>query len=260
MAKSTKKDKVSAEETSLVKQKFTEMADIKRSLSKDQLEVIKKTIAPSLNDSELMVFLYRANKVQLDPLAGEIFAYTAFDKASKTRKLVIITARDGKRVVAERSGRLAFINTEAIYRRQKFTEDGKPDGFVKVEPWEGGELWGATSTVSRKDRVEPVSVTVALAEYKMSRAVWQSKPETMIKKVAESQALSAAFPELSGIYDEAEQWDASNGQEKPTDLDDNDPPSTQQLEALKNLEVEIPEGITKGQAKELLNAAIKGGK
>lgn len=77
--------------------------------------------------------------------------------------------------------------------------------FIQTEPWDG-TLWGATCTVWRTGSDEPFTITVPLKEYNRGNKVWNEKPETMIKKVAESQALSAAIPDMSGVYDEAEIW------------------------------------------------------
>lgn len=228
--------------TVAVKDNFTTMAQLNRALTMEQRKVIKDTLAPSLDDSELMLFLYKAHKLKLDPLNQEIFAYSS----GSPRKLVMIVARDGKRVIAERTGKLEWIQTEAIYRRKVEVEtvhDGKKEIVIKyqiAEPWEGGELWGARCTIKRKDIATPITVTVPLSEYKGSSPVWINKPETMIKKVAESQAYSASFPEMSGVYDEAERWDEPSA---PVAIEGGDEPAT---EAQKETIRALMGGNTKG--------------
>jgi hypothetical protein len=45
------------------------------------------------------------------------------------------------------------------------------------------------------------------SEFDKKKNNWASMPETMIKKVAESQALRFAFPDIfAGTYHESEQW------------------------------------------------------
>jgi RecT family len=66
-------------------------------------------------------------------------------------------------------------------------------------------LIGAKCTVSRKGMTTPVVEEAYMAEYAQAGRGWQKYPETMIRKVAESKALRAAFPDaLSGIYEPAE--------------------------------------------------------
>lgn len=220
--------------------KFEVLSEVWKGLSNDQKKFIKTTIAPDLTYQELQLFMYQSSKTNLDPLNNEIYA-TAYGQG-KYRKLSIFASRNGKRVAAERTGELKGIQTEAIY----ISKENK-----RCEPWEGGVLWGAESTVCRKDR-KATKVTVPISEYNLNQSVWKSKPETMIKKVAESQALSTAFPDVLGnVYDETEQW-----KNNPTEVvyeDDNDLATNQQLETLKLLKVEIPEEITKGQARKLIN-------
>lgn len=225
-------------EQSSVVRNIATMADISRSLTKEQFDVIRNTIAPTLNDSELRVFLYRSHKLGLDPLNGEIFSYSTGE--GKYRKMVVIIARDGKRVIAERRGRVSSIKTEAVYRMkvvEQPAKDGAPEKAIykRCEPWEGGELWGATCIVARKDTEQTFTVTVPLSEYKGSTPVWTQKPETMIKKVAESQALSLAEPELSGVYDESERWDEPKNGGALSSEESSKPASAAQIENIKNL-------------------------
>lgn len=232
MPDKTKKteEQTEVQETSSVVQNMTTMAEITRAITPEQWAVIKQTIAPSLNEAELRLFLYRAHRLGLDPLAGEIFAYASGE--GKYRKLVVIVARDGKRVVAERSKVLKSAWSEAIYRMK----DEELKKYVRCEPWEGGELWGATATVVRSDKEDSFVITVPLSEYKGSSPVWTGKPETMIKKVAESQALSMAFPDLSGVYDESERWDEPKQSAQALPAEEAEKPATPaQIENIKNI-------------------------
>lgn len=244
-----------------IRERFGALAQIKRALTTEQLQVIHDTVAPSLNDHELLLFLYRANKLQLDPLAGEIFAYVAVDKDNR-RQLVIIVGRDGKRVLANRTKKVEDVESTPIYRKpiydmeevkQGDTAVLKPTktivGYDRVEPWAGGELWGAEAIVKRTDREKPFKIVVPIAEYRNQKPIWQYKPETMIKKVAESQALSMAFPELlSGVYEEEEIT-----QLESTSVDDDGTPADPgQIDVLRDLGIEVPENITKVKALQLI--------
>lgn len=203
-------------EISTIRASFDELGKIKKEFTEEQVAYVMSTIAPTLNKNETWLFLMKASALRLNPLMGEIFAYSQVVRGE--RQLVIIAGRDGKRSTASKVGGLEWIKTEAIYVKKvktttnKTSEDGtvltsKQETTIQVQPWDG-KLWGAKCEVKRSSIAEPFTITVPLSEYVRNNNQWQNKPETMIKKVAESQALSAAYPELlTGVYDESERWD-----------------------------------------------------
>jgi len=72
---------------------------------------------------------------------------------------------------------------------------------------------------------------VTMDEYNLRQGLWNSKPETMIKKVAEAQALRQSFQDLlAGTYSDAEL-----PSEKPRLKLINAPEGNTQTERLKNL-------------------------
>lgn len=65
----------------------------------------------------------------------------------------------------------------------------------------GDELVGGWARVFRSDRKYPFVARVAMAEYDKKQSTWKEKPSTMIRKVAEVQALREAFPaQLGAMY------------------------------------------------------------
>ena len=73
---------------------------------------------------------------------------------------------------------------------------------------ERGSLVGAYCTAQRKNSSHPTFVYVEFSEYNLKQSVWNQKPATMIKKVAEAQALKMAFQELfAGSYNEFEEYE-----------------------------------------------------
>lgn len=226
-------------------QNFKQVADIKEQLSKAQMDFIQKTIAPSLTENEIVLFLYRAYKAGLDPLNGEMIAYAVEGK--RGRQVVMFTTRDGKRVSAYRTGKLEYVKTEPVY----VDKEGK-----RVDFWQGGNLVGAIAKGKRTDSEQVHEHSVRFAEYDQGNFIWNNKPETMIKKVAESQLLSMMFPrELGGIYDESEDFRSAGVQPEEGEVvekDDKDPANEAQLQALNALDIEFDEKITKGEAKSLL--------
>lgn len=249
---------------SFVKLQTEQFSVIKKDFTPEQLKFVKGLVNPDLSESELYLFIAFANKVRLNPFTKEIIA-VVYNKDNPTyRRVNFIVTRDGKRNKAAETGELNGLTSEAIYIKEQespvlesvikdngevsFKDTGKKIKKIeKVQPWEGGTLWGATATVRRGEGER--TVTIPLSEYDTKKNVWADKPSTMIKKVAESQALSLAFPDiLSGLNDESEM-----GSVIPEIVDENaDEPATQeQLELIESMGGKIEAGLTYGGAKKL---------
>ncbi|HCW93019.1 MAG TPA: phage recombination protein Bet, partial [Flexistipes sinusarabici] len=98
--------------------------------------------------------------------------------------------------IAHKSGQLAGIETVAFIKKvPRRTKNG----------WELVDDLVARCTVYRKDTPQPFVVEVCFSEYAQKTkeghltSFWAEKPETMLKKVAESQCLRKAF-NINGIY------------------------------------------------------------
>lgn len=210
-----------------------------------QKAFMKGLINPDLTDSELMLFVKYAEGLKLSPFRKEIIAVVY--KGSAGRTVNTIVTKDGKMTIASRTGELDSIVTEAIYVKEKKTPVNTLDSegkvvlstlpeiveTVKVQAWEGGKLWGGLAAVTRKGKT--FFVTVPLSEYTTGRNVWATKPSTMIKKVALSQALTLAFPEiLGGVYDESEMG-MTEVKSLPVTENDSKPATDIQLSTIKNL-------------------------
>lgn len=107
-----------------------------------------------------------------------------------------MVGRDGFLSIAHRTNQFAGIETSAGIREVPQLENGQ---------WVIKQQLVAESTVWRKDSDKPVTVQVSYNEYCQRTAegtptrFWLEKPETMLKKVAESQALRKAF-NIHGVY------------------------------------------------------------
>jgi len=145
----------------------------------EQIELIKKQIAPNANNNELKLFLYQAQRTGLDPLTRQIYCI------HRGGKMTIQTSIDGFRVIAERSGEYAG-QDEPIY-----TEENNKLISCKITVYK-----------FRGDVRYPASVGVAyLSEYAQTTPIWNKMPRVMLAKVAEALALRKAFPQdLSGLY------------------------------------------------------------
>ncbi len=94
----------------------------------------------------------------------------------------------------------------AVYTKDTFEViDGVPHHKWGIGD-DRGSVKGAYCVVNVKDRKRPVFVWVNLNEYNTGKALWARMPVTMITKVAEAQALRAAFSIFGGTYDESEDW------------------------------------------------------
>ncbi len=232
-----------------IKESFTELKEVKDAFTPEQVKFVMSTIAPTLNEQQIWLFLLKANKLGLNPLLGEIFAYSNSDG-----KLVIIEGRNGKRNLAAKTGKVEYIKTEAIYTKEITVPATSDNGMqeqkttIKVDPWDG-MLWGARSEVKVKGIKQPFVETAKLSEYDTKKNVWLSKPETMIKKVAESQALSAALPQMADLLGEAENYLAGGeGKTLPQIAGGNEPATKSQLETLKKMGADMKKSYTGQEA------------
>ena len=155
----------------------------------DQMQVIKSMYAKGLTDHEFLAYAMICKRVNLDPLAKQIYAI------KRNNTLTIQTSIDGYRLIAERTGKYApGKDTEYFYDND-------------------GQLLGAKSYVKKQtpDGVwHEFSSTAMLVEYKGTSPLWNRMPHVMIEKCAEARALRKAFPaELCSLYthDEMQQAD-----------------------------------------------------
>lgn len=146
----------------------------------------------------------------LNPFLKEIDAI----KYDKTKPANFVIRRDGYRKSAQRNADYDYHRMAAIYSNDFFENDnGKINHKYKF--YERGVLLGAYCIVKRKKSSEPIYVDVLLSEYDKSKSCWLTMKETMIKKVAESQALRAAFQELFAGTISEEEHELININESP---------------------------------------------
>jgi phage recombination protein Bet len=176
-----------------------------------KVELIRKLIAPSATNEELQLFLYRAKKLGLDPLAGQIH----FVKRRRKNALgewedvaTIHIGIDGFRLIAERSGQ--YDGQDPV---QFIVKRNTPSGHQIVETLytlEDDIPVAAIARVYRKGIERPFVGVAHYREYVQVGA--DGKPTTMWKKwnimlskCAEAVAFRKAFPDIfSGIYEKDE--------------------------------------------------------
>lgn len=175
--------------------------------TKDQVDLIKKTIAPDATNDELSLFLYRAKSSGLDPLARQIYFVKRNQRqkdGSYSSNMTIQTSIDGYRAIASRTGELAGMS-DVIYDSED--EEHPKKASITVYRLVNGEKVAFPATARWNEFAQQYE------KYgkKVLGSMWAKMPYLMLGKCAEALALRKAFPEqLSGIYTTEEMQQAEN--------------------------------------------------
>lgn len=181
-------------------------------LTREQIELIKDTIAKGATDEELRHFVAVCERLGLDPFAKQIYLVKRYDNKLGRNVATPQVSIDGFRVVAERTGQ---------YRGQTAPEWCGYDGvwrdvWLDDEPPQAARV-GIWRENNREPLFRPARLSSFVQMYNGHPApLWRTMPEVMLLKCAEAQALRAAFPNhLGGIYTTDEMGQADNGAPEP---------------------------------------------
>lgn len=167
--------------------------------SREQINLIRDTVARDTTDTEFELFLYTAHRMGLDPLLRQIHAVKRWDSNLGRMAMAVQTGIDGYRLIADRTGKYA---------------PGREPSFVYDEH---GHVVAATAYVMKlvSGTWHEVGATAHYSEYVglkkdgKPNSMWAGKPHIMLAKCAEAIALRRAFPaEMAGVYTKEEMPEA----------------------------------------------------
>jgi phage recombination protein Bet len=161
---------------------------------KEDIGLIRRMFAKGASEDEFRVFLELAKRYNLDPFKRQIYLLKS---SNSNEPATIMTSHAGLIHIAHESGKWAGMKTLLL------TKSGK-----EVLVCDPEDIAGAVCYIWRTDWKEPLIHAVSFNEYyrrmpQGRRNIWDEKPATMIKKVAEAGALRRAF-DLGGLYTEDE--------------------------------------------------------
>ena len=172
-------------------------------LSDENKKIIKNQFFPqSATVADMQYCIGVAKAFNLNPILKQIYFVPRRSNVNGQwiEKVEPLAGRDSFLTLAHRTGKFAGIESKVEIKETPIMADGK---------WTRQNDLVATATVYRKDTERPFVVSVNYREYVQTNKdgkptqFWASKPETMLKKVAESQVLRKAF-DITGLYAEEE--------------------------------------------------------
>jgi phage recombination protein Bet len=177
-------------------------------LGREQIELLKTTVARGATDNELKLFVEVCRKTGLDPFIKQIHAVKRWDSDLNREVMAYQVGIDGFRLQAQRSG--------------DYEGQTQPQWCDNAGKW--FDVWTASQPpfasrvgVWRKGFREATYGIAYYSEYVQRKRdgaptrMWKDRPVGQLAKCAESLALRKAFPaELSGLYTHEEMAQADN--------------------------------------------------
>lgn len=177
-------------------------------MTRDQLDLLKRTIAKGTTDDEFALFMATSQRLGLDPFAKQIYAVMRYIKAEDRKAMAIQVSIDGFRSTADKTGQSDgqegpyWCGTDGVWREVWLDET--PPAGAKVIVFRKGQTRGYTGIATYESYVQ---------ENRSGEPndMWRRLPDVMLAKCAEALALRKAFPaQLSGVYTPDEMGQADN--------------------------------------------------
>jgi phage recombination protein Bet len=165
------------------------------------LQLFREQFCKSLSEQEAQFYYNLCVSLQANPFKREIWSIKSGNNVN------YIVGRDLYRRIAQEQPNYDGHIVNAIYSKDVFRVVNGQVHHESADFNNRGQLVGAYCIVRAKNRSLDYLTICNLSEYKGNTPIWNSKTETMIKKVAEAQALRGAFQGLfAGTYEESEAW------------------------------------------------------
>lgn len=175
-------------------------------LSRDKIDLLKRTICKGATDDELELFVSVCKRLGLDPFARQVHAVKRYSRADGRESITIQVGIDGYRSIADRTGNYAG-SDEPVYIPADESAPQPTKATVTVWKMVHGERRAFTASARWSE--------YAAIHPKTGKTLgkWEQMPYFMLSKCAEALALRKAFPaELGGVHtsEELERADAQD--------------------------------------------------
>ena len=162
-------------------------------------DMVKKYLVngnSAITDQEALMFISLCKYQHLNPFIKEVYLIKYGNSPA-----TMVVGKDVLLKRAMRSDKYEGLQAGVIVINANNELEEREGTFVLPDD----KLVGGWAKVFLNGYKNPVYASVSMAEYSTGKSNWQTKPATMIRKVALAQALREAFPEeMSALYDATE--------------------------------------------------------
>ena len=184
-----------------------------RELTRDQIDLIKRTVAVGATDDELALFLHQCKIRGMDPLGGQMYAIKRWDQSQRREVMAYQMGYAGLLLIAQRTGEMdGFSGMQWCDHQGRWFDEWTSDASPQA----------AKVTVHRKGHSHGYKAVARFAAYAATKKdgslnhFWAKMGDLMLMKCAKALALREAFPqELGGVYASEEMQQAENAPQGP---------------------------------------------
>ena len=189
--------------------------------TREQIELIKRTVAKGATDDELKMFIHLAKTYDLDPFLKEIWFIKRVKKVRDSKgnwdyprlengeidysnaETVIMTSRDGYLKAAQRDPDFQGLISFAVREGDVFEIDAENYKVTHKFGAKRGAILGAWAKCDRKGRMPSICYVDFKEYFTPNSSVWKQYPSAMIQKVAEVFVLRRQF-NINGLVAQEE--------------------------------------------------------